>query len=102
MDIPDWLVWVALGLFVLQALGLVPVTRRMRGPDPAVRAKARLDLLETVGSLLMFGGLMLSLGVAESFFWIIPVGFALSVGVHAVKGVRLIRARRSRVPQEGS
>jgi len=89
-----WFVWVALGLVVLQAVALVPVVRRMRGPDPAVRSEARLDLLETVGSLLLFFGLLLSLFVAESLFWIALAGFALIAGVYAVKGLRLLRARR--------
>ncbi|MFF5976830.1 hypothetical protein ACFY7C_35540 [Streptomyces sp. NPDC012769] len=100
MDIPDWFVWVALGLIVLQALALVPLARRMRGPDPALRSKARFDLLEAVGSMLLFGGVLLSLFVAESFFWIVPAGFALVTAVHAVKGVRLMRARRR--PTAGS
>ncbi|WP_395358269.1 hypothetical protein ACHGLA_01050 [Streptomyces sp. YH02] len=95
MNIPDWLLWLALGLFVLQALGLVPVVRRMREADPTVRSKARLDLLDTIGALLMFGSLMLSL-VTESWGWLGMTGFAVIVAVYAVKGVRLLRVRRHR------
>lgn len=95
VDIPDWFVWIALGLAVLQALALVPVIRRLRQPDSAVRSKARLDLLDTVGSLLLFGGLLLSLAVAESWFWLTLVGFALMTVVYAVKGVHMLRARKS-------
>ncbi|MFF8279926.1 hypothetical protein [Streptomyces lateritius] len=94
MDIPDWFVWIALGLAVLQTLALVPVIRRLRGPDPAVRSKARLDLLDTVGSMLLLSGLLLGLVVAESWFWLTPAGFALVTAVYAVKGVHLLRARR--------
>ncbi|MER5895489.1 hypothetical protein [Streptomyces sp. NPDC001876] len=94
MDIPDWFVWIALGLAVLQALALVPMTRRLRDSDSAVRSKARLDLLDAGSSLLLFGGLLLSLMVAESWFWLSLVGFALLTFVYAVKGVRLLRARR--------
>lgn len=93
VDIPDWFVWIALGLVVLQALGLVPVVRRMRGADPVVRSEARLDLVETVGSLLLYGGVVLMLMVAESLFWIGLVGFALLAVAYAVKGGRLLRAR---------
>ncbi|MFB7373992.1 hypothetical protein ACFC0D_29540 [Streptomyces sp. NPDC056222] len=94
MDIPDWFVWIALGLAVLQALALVPVIRRLRGPDSAVRSKARLDLLETVGNVVLLAGLLLSLVVAESWFWLIFAGFALMGAAYAVKGVRRLRARR--------
>ncbi|MFF8837524.1 hypothetical protein [Streptomyces sp. NPDC015130] len=65
----------------------------MNGDDPAARSEARLDLLETVGSLLLFGGLVLFLWVAESWVWISLAGFALMGAVYAVKGVRLLRAR---------
>jgi hypothetical protein len=94
VDIPGWFVWIALGLAVLQALGLVPVIRRLRGSDSAVRFKARLDLLDAVGSLLLFGGVMLSLMVAASWFWLTFAGFALMAAVYAVKGVNRLRARR--------
>ncbi|MGW6612250.1 hypothetical protein ACWGA0_02090 [Streptomyces erythrochromogenes] len=95
MDIPDWYIWLALGLAALQALGLVPIVRRLRGPDPALRARARLELVETVGTLLLMGGLVLSLTVAESWFWLAATGFALMAAVYAVKAVRRLRARRT-------
>ncbi|WP_437019482.1 hypothetical protein [Streptomyces sp. enrichment culture] len=94
MDIPGWFVWIAPGLVVLQALGLVPVIRRLRGSDSSVRSEARLDLLDVVGSLLLFGGLLLSLAVAESWFRLALAGFALMAAVYAVKAVRWLRARR--------
>ncbi|MEV5785595.1 hypothetical protein ACGFWD_40595 [Streptomyces sp. NPDC048448] len=70
MDIPDWFAWIFLGLAVFQAAALVPIIRRRRGLDSAVRSKARLDLLETVGSLLLFRGVPLGSLVAESWFWL--------------------------------
>ncbi|MEU2772016.1 hypothetical protein ABZ646_03605 [Streptomyces sp. NPDC007162] len=94
MDIPGWSVWIALGLVVLQALGLVPVVRRLRGSDSAVRFKARLDLLDVVGSLLLFGGMLLSLAVAESWFWLTFAGLGFMACVYAVKGVHWLRTRR--------
>ncbi|MEU3430696.1 hypothetical protein [Streptomyces gardneri] len=94
MDIPDWFVWIALGLTVLQALGLVPVIRRMSGTDPAVRSKARLDLLETVGALLLFVGIVLILWVAETWVWPSLAGFGLMTTAHTAKGLRRLRARR--------
>lgn len=94
MDIPDWSVWIALGLAVLQALALVPVIRRMGGPDPAARSEARLGLLETIGTLLLLGGLLLGLAVTEYWFWLALAGFALMTAVYAAKGLRLLRARR--------
>jgi hypothetical protein len=93
VDIPGWFVWIALGLAFLQALGLVPVIRRLRGSDSAVRFRARLDLLDVVGSLLLFGGVLLSLVVAESWFRLTFAGFALMAAVYAVKGVQRLRAR---------
>lgn len=98
VEIPPWYVWIALGLVALQALGLVPVVRRLRGPDLALRSSARLELLETVGSLMLMGGLLLSLTVAESWFWIAAVGFALMAAGYIVKGVRRLRARRHPTP----
>ncbi|MFE5833288.1 hypothetical protein ACFQ67_35135 [Streptomyces sp. NPDC056488] len=95
MDIPDWFVWVGLGIVILQLLGLVPVTRRMRDPDPAVRSKGCLDLLETIGSLLLFIGLMLSFAVAETWFWLTPIGFVLMTATYVLKGIRRLRTRRS-------
>ncbi len=94
VDIPGWLVWIVLGLAVLQALGLVPVIRRLRGSDPSVRFNTRLDLLDVVGSLLLLGGLLLSFAVAESWFWLTVAGFALMAAVYAVKGVHWLGARR--------
>ena len=81
-------------LLVLQALGLVPVIRRLRGSDSSVRFEARLDLLDVVSSMLLLGGLLLSLAVAEFWFWLTIAGFALMAAVHAVKGVYRLRARR--------
>ncbi|MFF3675828.1 hypothetical protein ACFYYS_17830 [Streptomyces sp. NPDC002120] len=95
MDIPDWYVWIALGLAVLQALGLVPIIRRLRGPDLVLCSRARLELLETVGTLLLMGGLLLSLTVAKTWFWIAAIGFALMAAVYGVKGARRLRTRRS-------
>ncbi|MFG2885441.1 hypothetical protein ACGFYV_24655 [Streptomyces sp. NPDC048297] len=94
MDIPDWSVWIALSLTVLQALGLVPAIRRLRGSDSSVRFKARLDLMDGIGSLLLFGGLLLSLAAAESWIWLTFAGFALMAVVYAAKGVHWLRARR--------
>ncbi|MFB7235517.1 hypothetical protein ACFCXK_12145 [Streptomyces sp. NPDC056269] len=94
MDIPDWFVWIFLGIIVLQALGLVPAVRRLRGTDPAARAAAPADLLDIVGALLASVGLLLSLVVAESWFRLAVVGLALIVAAYALKGLRLLRARR--------
>ncbi|MDH6585326.1 heme exporter protein D [Streptomyces sp. SAI-133] len=94
MDIPGWFVWLALGLAVLQVLGLVPVIRRLRGSGSAVRVEARLDLADVVASLLLLGGLVLSLAVAASWFWLTCAGFVLMAAVYAVKGVCWLRARR--------
>ncbi|MFJ3979347.1 hypothetical protein [Streptomyces sp. NPDC090021] len=101
MDIPDWYVWIALGLAVAQALGLVPIVRRLRGPDPALRSRARLEVLDTAGTLLLMGGLLLSLTVAESWFWLAAAGFALITAGYAVKGVHRLRARRRPIPRAG-
>lgn len=94
VDIPGWFVWLFLGLALLQVLGLVPVIRRLRGSDSAVRFEARLDLLDVVASLLLFGGMVLSLAVAESWFWLTCAGFALMTAVYAMKGVRWLRTRQ--------
>jgi hypothetical protein len=94
VHIPDWFDWIFLGLAVLQALALVPIIRRLRGLDSAVRFKARLDLLDAVGTLLLFGGLLLSSVVAEPWSWLAFVGLALMAAVYAVKGLHLLRARR--------
>ncbi|WP_406054356.1 hypothetical protein OG462_03615 [Streptomyces sp. NBC_01077] len=47
-----------------------------------------------VGRLLSAGGLLLSLVVAESWFWLALAGFVLMAAIYAMKGVRLLRARR--------
>ncbi|MFD9541988.1 hypothetical protein [Streptomyces sp. NPDC060022] len=94
MDIPDWFKWIFLGLAFLQVLGLVPVISRLRELDSAVRAKARFDLLDSIGSILFLGGAYLSLEASESWFWLALTGFALQGAGYAVKGVHLLRARR--------
>ncbi|MDX3571338.1 hypothetical protein [Streptomyces sp. ID05-47C] len=94
MDIPVWFAWIALPLFLLQVLGLFTVIDRLRGSDAALRAKARLDLLDVVGAMLLFGGMILALLVAESWAWLSLPGFALMSASYAVKGVRRLRARR--------
>ncbi|MFE0453120.1 hypothetical protein ACFW2D_17905 [Streptomyces sp. NPDC058914] len=94
MGIPGWFVWIFLILFFWQVLGLVPVIHRLREANSALRVKARLDLLEVVGSLLLFGGMLLSFLVGESWFWLGLAGFSLLAAVYAVKGVHWLRARR--------
>ncbi|MFE9846968.1 hypothetical protein [Streptomyces goshikiensis] len=94
MDIPDWFKWIFLGLAFLQVLGLVSVIRRLRELDPVVRAKARFDLLDSIGSILFLAGAYLSLAASESWFWLGLAGFALVSAGYAVKGVHLLRARR--------
>lgn len=94
VDIPGWFGWTAPALVLLQVLGLFTVIDRLRGSDAALRAKARLDLLDIVGSLLLFGGLMLGLLVAEPWFWLALPGYALMSVFYGVKGVRRLRARR--------
>ncbi|MFF3611233.1 hypothetical protein [Streptomyces sp. NPDC002580] len=59
-----------------------------------MRFEARLDLLDVVASLLLFGGLVLSLAVAEPCFWLTGAGFVLMSAVYTVKGVRWLRARQ--------
>lgn len=98
VDIPGWLVWIFCGLVVLQALGLVPVIRRLRGSDPSVRGRARLDLLDVVGSLLVSGGLLLSFAVAAPWFWLTFAGFALVTAVYSAKGVHWLRDRAAARP----
>jgi hypothetical protein len=92
---PRWSLWIVLGLVVLQILGLVPVIHRLRGPYASARARARLDLLETVASLLLFGGMLLAGAVAESWFWLALAGFVLLTVLYAAQGVHRLRARRS-------
>ncbi|MFJ9891216.1 hypothetical protein ACIQRW_36000 [Streptomyces sp. NPDC091287] len=95
MDIPDWLLWPALGAALLQALALVPGIRRLRGPNPAARTKARLDLLDSIASLFLITGLLLSMTVGESWLWLSFTGLTLLTLAYAVKGLRLLRARRA-------
>ncbi|MGQ4362457.1 hypothetical protein [Streptomyces sp. SAS_272] len=97
MDIPHWFAWIFLGLVVLQILGLVPISHRLRGLDSVARFKARLDLLVAVGGLLLFGGGLLGLVVAESWFWISVPGYVLMSVGYAMKGVQRLRARRTAV-----
>ena len=59
-----------------------------------MRIEARLDPLDVAASLLLFGCVLLSLAVAESWFWLTIVGFALVAAVYTVKGVHWVRARR--------
>jgi hypothetical protein len=94
VDIPRWFVWIALGLVFLQTLGLVPVVRRLRGSDSSTRFQACLDLVDAVGSLLLLGGILLSLAVAESWFWLVLVGFALVTAVYIAKGIHWLHTRR--------
>ncbi|MDX5565628.1 hypothetical protein PYK79_23080 [Streptomyces sp. ID05-04B] len=94
MDIPDWFAWIFLGLVVLQVLGLVPILHGLRGLDSAVRFKARLDLLDAVGGLLLFGGSFLSFVVAGPWVWIVVPGWVLMSVGYAIKGVHRLRARR--------
>ncbi|MFE0646074.1 hypothetical protein ACFW2Y_31400 [Streptomyces sp. NPDC058877] len=94
METPGWLVPFMVGLLFLQALGLVPVIRRMRGSDPETRTRGRLDLLETIGSLLLISGVLLSLTVAEPLFWLAPAGLLLLVVCYAVKCAHWLRDRR--------
>jgi hypothetical protein len=96
VGIPGWSVWIFLFLFLWQVLGLVPVIGRLRETDSALRSKARLDLLETVGSLLLFGGALLSF-VTEGPWFCLAVagaGFALMGAVYVVQGLHWLRARR--------
>lgn len=52
------------------------------------------DLLDTVASMLLFGGLLLTLAVADSWFWLFLVGVVLMAAMYTVKGIHLLRARR--------
>ncbi|MFH9138085.1 hypothetical protein [Streptomyces sp. NPDC017524] len=95
MDIPDWLLWPALGAAFLQVLALVPGIRRLRGSGPAVRTGARLDLLDSIAGLFLITGLLLSMAVGVSWLWLHLTGSALLTLVYAAKGLRLLRARRA-------
>lgn len=94
VDIPNWLLWPALGAALLQALAFIPGIRRLRGPDPATRTKARLDLLDSVANLLLLTGLLLTMTAGEPWLWLSLTGLALLPLVYAAKGLRLLRARR--------
>ncbi|WP_326844172.1 hypothetical protein OHB33_37810 (plasmid) [Streptomyces sp. NBC_01558] len=98
MEIPDyipgWVAWVMLSGAVLQAIGLVTVSGRLRAPEAAARSKARLDLLDTVGALLFFVGFALGQLIASPWLWLCIAGFLVTTSGYMVKGVRLRRARR--------
>ncbi|MEH0470188.1 hypothetical protein QA943_15210 [Streptomyces sp. B21-097] len=94
MGIPGWFVWIFLVPFLWQVLGFFAVIHRIREADSALRSKARLDLLEVVGSLLLLGGGLLGFVVGESWFWLGLAGFPLLTGFYAAKGVHWFRARR--------
>ncbi|MFJ4486802.1 hypothetical protein ACIP3D_31150 [Streptomyces longwoodensis] len=96
MDIPGWFVWIYLGAILFQVLALGPAVGRLRGPDASLRIKARWDLLEITGTILLFGGLLLGLEVAEAWSWLSVAGFALLTPVYAVQGTRRLRTRRRR------
>ncbi|MEV7080003.1 hypothetical protein AB0N88_15845 [Streptomyces sp. NPDC093516] len=83
-------------LFLWQVLSLFPVIRRLREANLALRFEARLDLVEVVGSLLLFGGSLMSLMAAESWVWLGLAGFPLLTAVYVMKGVHWLRARRPR------
>ncbi|MGW5772747.1 hypothetical protein ACWEVY_26790 [Streptomyces longwoodensis] len=44
--------------------------------------------------MLVFGGLLLGLEVAEAWSWLSVAGFALMTPVYAVQGTRRLRTRR--------
>ncbi|MFF9064943.1 hypothetical protein ACF09E_06235 [Streptomyces sp. NPDC014891] len=88
MDIPVAFRWVLAALLVLQLIALVPVVRRMRRPDPAVRTDARLDLVDAVSSLTLLAGLALNQSA------LLLAGCVLLGAVIVVKGVRALRVRR--------
>ncbi|CAM5709106.1 hypothetical protein [Streptomyces griseorubiginosus] len=94
MGIPGWFDWIFLVLFSWQVLVLFAVLSRLREADSEGRFKARLDLLDAVGSLLLLGGGLLGLVAGESWFWLSLAGFPLMTAVYAVKGVQWLRARR--------
>ncbi|WP_327408273.1 hypothetical protein OG458_07205 [Streptomyces sp. NBC_01281] len=94
MAIPDWFDWIFLGLAFLQVYALIPIIRRVRGLDLEVRSKARFDLTETIGSIMVFCGMPLSQRISGSWFWLALAGFALMGAGYTVKGLRLLRVRR--------
>ncbi|MCA1275294.1 hypothetical protein ACIPQH_34700 [Streptomyces rubiginosohelvolus] len=95
MDIPDWLLWPALAAALLEAFAVIRGIRRLRKADPAVRTKARLDLLDNVASLFIVTGLLLGMTAGESWLWLSFTGFTLLTLVYAAKGLRLLRARHT-------
>ncbi len=86
--------WVLLGLMLFEILGVMSVLRRLRAADPAMRFSVRLDLAETVGSVLLLGGGLLGMVVAEGWALLAVAGFALMTAGYGVKGVRWLRKRR--------
>jgi membrane protein implicated in regulation of membrane protease activity len=78
--------------------GLDRVAHVLAAAEVAVRA--RFGLLDGVGSLLLFGGLLLTLMVAESWFWLAFVGFDVMAAVYALKGVHWLRARHRPRPDQ--
>lgn len=96
VGIPGWSVWIFLFLFSWQVLVFFVVLHRLREADSDLRGEARLDLLDTVGSLLLLGGGLLGLVAGESWFWLSLAGFPLMTAVYVVKGVHWLRARRHR------
>ena len=83
-----------LGGAAMQAIGLVPISGRLRAPDTALRSKARLELLDAAGALMFFGGFVLGQVVAASWLWLSVGGFVLTTAGYAVKDVRMLRIRR--------
>lgn len=94
VGIPGWFLWIFLVVFFWQVIAFFPVIHRLREANSALRSKARLDLLEVVGSLLLFGGMLLSSLAGESWTWLGLAGFPLLAAVYVVKGVHWLRARR--------
>ncbi|MFF1516036.1 hypothetical protein [Streptomyces sp. NPDC058305] len=92
--IPGWFVWIMLGGAALQAIGLVPISGRLRAPDTVVRSKACLELLDAAGALLFFGGFVLGQVLGASWLWLSVGGFVLMTAGYVVKGVRMLRIRR--------
>ncbi|WP_420031398.1 hypothetical protein ACN2WE_00290 [Streptomyces sp. cg28] len=97
MDILRWVIWAALAWTVWRAVRIGPVIRRLRASDPETRRKARLELLDVGGSLVVLGGLVLSDVFATAWIWVTFLGAAVMAVIFAVWGIRGLRARsRSR------
>ncbi|MEU1534926.1 hypothetical protein [Streptomyces fagopyri] len=94
MHVPDWFDWLFLGLALCQVYALIPIIRRTRELDPKVRTKARFDLTETIGSILLFCGMLLYQRVSHLSFWPALAGFILMSAGYAVKGLRRLRDHR--------